>query len=100
MTQLQWTTLEWWQPRVGQVFTVTAADEAPAVSGNAQLTLTEADGNPQQPRPFRLLFVGAPGLFLPQRIYRLHLADADPVDLFLVPMQPGAADTRFEAIFN
>ncbi|GGR33190.1 DUF6916 family protein [Deinococcus ruber] len=99
--QPDWTTLAWWTPRVDQVFRLTATDAAPPAAG-LELRLAEASGTPDQPRPFRLLFVAAPGLFLPQSIYRLYSADSESeaMDIFLVPLQPDSAGTKFEAIFN
>ncbi|ULH14115.1 hypothetical protein MF271_02210 (plasmid) [Deinococcus sp. KNUC1210] len=100
--QPDWTTLAWWTPRVEQIFRLTTADEAGSPAASVEVRLAEASGTPGQVRPFRLLFVGAPGLFLPQSIYRLFAADSasEAMDIFLVPLQPDQAGTKFEAIFN
>jgi hypothetical protein len=51
-------------------------------------------------RPFSLLFRGEPGLALPQRIYRLEHERLGAHDIFLVPIQPDAEGTQFEAVFG
>jgi hypothetical protein len=50
--------------------------------------------------PFSLVFRGEPGLALPQRIYRIDHERLGPHDLFLVPLEPDAEGTRFEAVFG
>lgn len=51
-------------------------------------------------RPFSLLFRGAPGVYLPQRIYPISNDQMGTLEIFLVPVQPDQTGMRFEAIFN
>lgn len=50
--------------------------------------------------PFSLLFRGPLGLFLPQQIYSIDHPALGALDIFLVPMQPNAAGSWFQAIFT
>lgn len=47
---------------------------------------------------FSLLFVGAPGPFLPQAVYPLVHAAIGTLQLFLVPLGPTPAGNSYEAI--
>jgi hypothetical protein len=51
-------------------------------------------------RPFSLLFRGDPGLGLPQRIYRIEHERLGTHDIFIVPLQPDAEGSQFEAVFG
>lgn len=69
------------------------------------LRLAEAEGlgEPYSPglrAPFSLIFRGPPEPIMPQGTYRLHHDTLGALELFLVPVQPDAAGTRYQAIFN
>jgi hypothetical protein len=49
---------------------------------------------------FSLVFRGSGGLYLPQQIYRLEHPALGGLEIFLVPLAPDAAGSRFEAIFT
>lgn len=49
---------------------------------------------------FSLVFESEGGPVLPQRIYRLEHPSLGVTDLFLVPLGPGAAGMRYEAVFG
>ena len=51
-------------------------------------------------RPFSLLFRGPAALAIPQGIQRLEHPVAGAVELFLVPLQPDADGSLFEAVFT
>lgn len=66
--------------------------------------LVEARGLPapafQGRQPFTLLFKGPAAPQLPQRTYRLlHPADAEPLEIFLVPVSADATGVCYEAVF-
>ncbi len=81
-----------------------AAAAAPPAAAPVTLELVEVNAaapRPGQPRPsFSLVFRGPRGLYLPQRVYRLEHEDLGLLDLFLVPIQPNAEGSLFEAVFN
>lgn len=51
-------------------------------------------------RPFTLLFKGPIELRVPQRIYQLEHPELGALEMFLVPLQPDSAGTKFEAVFS
>jgi len=51
-------------------------------------------------RPFSLVFRGDPALGLDQRIHRLHHERLGDLDVFLVPIQPDARGSLYEAVFG
>ncbi len=54
----------------------------------------------RQGNPFALLFRSAPGVPLPQRIYRLEHAGLGSFDLFLVPIGADRTGVEYEAVFT
>ena len=92
-------TSELFTPAVGQVF------EAVFTDGRLPLTLAEVRpiGTATLPgarEPFTLTFDAAPGLRLPQRIYRLENPTVGAMEIFLVQIVGDAKVSQFEAIFN
>lgn len=52
-------------------------------------------------QPFRLLFRGPTAPVLPQRIYRFSLeGEADPFEIFVVPVMADASGVSYEAVFT
>jgi hypothetical protein len=49
---------------------------------------------------FSVCFVGQPGLELGQGIHALDHDDLGTLELFLVPLEPGADGPRYECIFT
>ena len=83
---------------LGEVFQL-ALESPPGVT----LVLAEATGlgsSSQARQAFSLVFRGASGLYLPQRIYRLEHPAMGGIEIFLVPLTPDAEGSRFEAIFT
>ena len=66
----------------------------------AEAAQTGEAPNPGGRAPFALAFRGPPTPILPQRIYALEHADLGAFELFLVPLEPDAAGTRYEAVFT
>jgi hypothetical protein len=72
------------------------------------LTLAEVVGLPERApkgkegrrQSFSLLFRGPKGCYLPQKIYNLEHEKLGALSIFLVPLQPDAEGSRFEAVFN
>ncbi len=63
--------------------------------------LSDQSGSPHSNRiPFSLLFRGAPDLHLPQQIHHLRHPELGELDVFLVPIQPDAGGSLYEAVFN
>ncbi len=102
-TDLSEATVEHFQPHKGSRYVVTALP-AIGLTQDLPLELVEVSPYPLQPgrrrAPFSLLFRGPAGCYLPQRIYRLQHAVMGSLELFLVPIQPQADGSRFEAVFN
>jgi len=88
-------------PHRGSTFNVCLPD------GQAvPLELTEVEdlhrfeGTPRE-EPFSLWFSGSVGLSLPQGLYRIEHEGVGPLELFIIPRQPGPdGRSRYEAIFN
>jgi hypothetical protein len=89
---------------LGETFTVRLESEGPVSLTLAEVaSLTERGADAPWPirrNPFSLRFRGEPGLTLPQRIYRLEHDRLGAHDIFLVPIQPDAEGTQFEAVFG
>jgi hypothetical protein len=89
---------------LGEAFAVHIGPEDPVSLTLAEVTsLAERGGEaPSSVRrkPFSLLFRGEPGLALPQRIYQMEHERLGSHDIFLVPLQPDAEETQFEAVFG
>lgn len=70
------------------------------------LRLVSVERLPAQPRaprpqPFSLVFVSDRGVRLAQQIHALEHPTLGPLDLFLVPIEPGPDGLpRYEAVFN
>ncbi|HYW07537.1 MAG TPA: hypothetical protein VE913_11300 [Longimicrobium sp.] len=94
-------TLDTFAPLVGQEFALHLDG-----SGTLPLTLIQArstveEGDTRRLRaPFALLFRGPLGQSYAQRTYRLDNATLGTVEIFLVPIQPNAEGTLYEAIFG
>ena len=94
-------TLETCAPLLGQGFLL-----HPGVgAAPRELSLLEASslGNPRPGvrEPFSLIFVDAtPQSVLPQQIYLLEHAALGKLELFLVPIGPGASGMQYQAIFS
>lgn len=52
-------------------------------------------------QPFALLFKGPASPVLPQSVYQVvHDSDAQPLDIFLVPVSADASGACYEAVFS
>jgi hypothetical protein len=83
---------------VGQPFRVDTA------GGPVELELLSADALGREPRaggrrPFSLVFRGPRDPALPQGIHRLESRRLGALEIFLVPIEPDAAGSRYEAVF-
>jgi len=65
--------------------------------GNQSWQAPEREGMRQ---PFSLLFIGPPGIVLPQRIYRLDHEALGALEIFLVPIGSDAQGVKYEAVFT
>ena len=83
-------------PLVGSEF---ATEFGPLVL--ASLTEHTPTAGAPRTQPFSLLFVGEPGVHLPQQIYSLTHPTAGELHIFLVPVGPRSdGRPQFEAVFN
>lgn len=99
MADLATLTIETFSGHVGEAFRLTAGD------GGVDVVLAEAQslGPPPAPEvraPFSLVFAGPAQPIVPQGIYRLEHSEMPAVELFVVPVTPGADGPRYQAIFN
>lgn len=82
------------RPHVGTSFAI-------EVQGGEPLVLTLEDvqvgtGHELRAEPFTLVFSGPPERTAPQGTFHLEHDELGPLDVFLVPVEPG----RYEAVFN
>jgi Domain of unknown function (DUF6916) len=63
-------------------------------------SITTMPGRSGKRQPFSLVFVGMPGVVLPQQIYSLDHALMGRLSIFLVPIGADAGGTQYEAIFS
>ncbi|MEO7717699.1 MAG: hypothetical protein ABIY70_15985 [Capsulimonas sp.] len=84
-------------PLIGDTFTL-PFDDAQTV--DVVLSDVRPMRGPEgQREPFALTFLGAPGVVLPQRIYRFTHPETATMDIFIVPLAANAQSTTYEAIF-
>jgi hypothetical protein len=100
MPELKDVSLETFRPLIGEEFVI-HVDENAAL----EVTLRAANALADQASPagrlaFSILFEGPLEPILPQRIYALDHPGLGRLELFLVPLQPEAGKTRYEAIFT
>jgi hypothetical protein len=62
--------------------------------------VTTAGGGTPGRKSFSLVFRGAQGRPLPQRIYHLEHDTLGSLEIFLVPIRPDARGPLFQAVFN
>jgi hypothetical protein len=85
------------RPLIGELFDV-AGTASPV-----QLTLSAVDEGRRtfdHRRSFSLVFVGPTSPLLGQGIWRLEHEAFDGLEIFLVPLGPGAAGALYEAVFT
>ena len=90
--------------RVGEVFRI-ALDGTTAIEMRLIAMTPAPDGWGRPARatgrvPFSVVFQAPPGTPLPQRIYRLQHDELGPLELFLVPIGPGADGMCYEAVLS
>jgi hypothetical protein len=90
-------TLETFEPRVGEAFTIGAEPAGTALVLHSALKLGEWPGGRQ---PFSLTFRGPIEPVLAQAIYRLEHAELGALEIFIVPIGNDAAGTLYEAVFT
>lgn len=94
-------TMETFQPRLGELFTIVVDEE-----NRLPTKLTEV--SPWGPgaaagrdrTPFSLIFHTVPGAVLPQAIYRVENENMEPMEIFLVAIEPDERGMRYEAVFT
>ncbi len=92
-------TIDDFENRVGETFTARAAE-----GRTLTLTLTSVDELPAPPdggrTPFSLEFRDEAQDHIPQQTVAIEHSELDAFDLFIVPLGPGPAGMRYEAIFT
>ena len=85
-------------PHIGQPFEVGTPEQPLRLE---LISVTASRGTPAAARAgFSLLFGGAPAPRLPQGMYPVAHPALGALDIFLVPVGPGAQGMQYEAIFN
>lgn len=99
MHALETLTLEHFSPFAGQTFSV--------IAGALQATLELQSATSLRPHstavlrtPFSLQWRGAPGLRLPQQIYRVTNETFGSADIFIVQNADRPEGSEFEAVFT
>ena len=96
---LETLTHEDFRPHVGETFTATDED-----GGDHELALTgvEVHEGPDDGKraPFSLLFSGSADGHLTQQTVQLRHAEMGEFPLFVVPLGPGDAGMRYQAVFT
>lgn len=94
-------TMETFQPRLGELFTIVVDQETrlpTKLTGVHPWGDASAKGRPRA--PFSLIFHTVPQAVLPQQIYRLENDNMAPFEIFLVPLEPDERGMRYEAVFT
>ena len=92
-------TIESFEPHVGTSFWIRAGDRTIELRLTRAAKVMESEAARLARTPFSLFFL-APVL-LPQQIYRLtHEGFAEPLDIFLVPIERDASGVTHEAVFT
>ena len=86
-------------PLIDQPFTVVVGDQSTGLE-LAEATLLGPRRAGAGRDPFSLTFRGAPGLRLPQGIYRLEQSILGTMEIFITQIGDGPQGSRFEAIFT
>jgi hypothetical protein len=72
-----------------------------ATGADYELELAEVtDHSNAQLEQFSLIFIGIPSPWLPQGLYKLAHPQMGECELFLVPIGPGDAGMRYQAVFS
>jgi hypothetical protein len=93
-------TVETFEGREGERFSIQFADAA------LDLTLVSVDRMPEEwgrgetREPFSVVLEDPGGRLLPQQTWPLDHDELGRLDVFLVPLQPEGAATRYQAIFT
>jgi hypothetical protein len=100
-TMLETFTMETFQPRLGELFTI-VVDEETRLPTKLTAVFPWGDASAQgRPRaPFSLFFHTVPQAVIPQQIYRVENDNMEPFDLFLTPIGPDEHGMRYEAVFT
>lgn len=94
-------TIEHFQPLIGETFHVQVNPQEAFEVRLAEAHLLGGDVLPTSGRkPYSLIFVDVQKRLVPQGIYHLTHAALEPLDVFMVPLQPDARGTVFEVIFT
>ena len=92
-------TVETFEGRVGQRFSIQFED------GTLELTLVAVERMPEEwgrgeaREPFSITLEEPGGRLLPQATWPLEHDELGRLDVFLVPLEPEGAATRYQAIF-
>jgi len=94
-------TYETFAPRVGEAFQIQVSETEALQTSLIEVRPWVHDGDSRRQRvPFALVFQGPPGHAFPQRIYPVRNDGLGEFEIFLVPLQPNAAGTLYEAVFG
>ena len=103
MARIEWLTHDLFAGRVSEQFDVAVGQEPSVALELVEATEgTEPGGRGpegQERLQFSLLFQGPAAPVLAQGTYRLAHEELGDLDLFLVPVGPGAGGMRYEAAF-
>jgi hypothetical protein len=90
----------------GQYFEAQRMDEAEGAEGAETISLSLdritrfGEPNAGGRQPFSLIFRGPASPALPQGIHHLTHPDLGPLEIFLVPIDPGGQGSAYEAVFT
>ena len=93
-------TVETFDGREGEVFTITFADGALDLTLAEIQRMSEDWGRTDRREPFSAFFDGPPESVLPQQIWPLDHDEIGRIELFLVPVGPVDGAMRYEAAFT
>ncbi|HEX8391920.1 MAG TPA: hypothetical protein VF665_06110 [Longimicrobium sp.] len=93
-------TIESFQPHVGQIFTFVVGDERLPTKLTEVHRWGEGAAANRPRHPFSLIFHTVPQAIVPQAMYRVESEVMEPMELFLVPIEPDARGMRYEAVFT
>lgn len=93
-------TVESFEPHVGSSFWLREGNHKIELRLERAAKVMESQAARINRNPFSLYFRG-PAVYLEQRIYRIeHEAFAEPLDIFLVPVEKAPQGYLYEAVFS
>lgn len=94
-------TIETFQPHVGELFHIVVDDDTRLPTKLTEVHQWGPGAAAGRDRvPFSLIFHTVPQAMIEQAMYRVESDVMEPMEIFLVPIEPDARGMRYEAVFT